>query len=169
MDVTVPVTSAGDQQTQDGDSDKPPRLSPQISLTSPTLSRSRLQLKPATSPKLNIEQYLTVSNANISKLADTGISPIKTRKHGLVVVGECKASPVKETKAKTPEVSTSHNAEKKVKRDSLSRKQSTHGLIPWSKRSKEPPKKSGGWSWKTKGFIGKVYLNVSKTAFVSSL
>ena len=167
MDVTVPVASAGDQQTQDGDSDKPPRLSPQISLTSPTLSRSRLQLKPATSPKLNIEQYLTVSNANISKLADTGISPIKTRKHGLV--GECKASPVKETKAKTPEVSTSHNAEKKVKRDSLSRKQSTHGLIPWSKRSKEPPKKSGGWSWKTKGFIGKVYLNVSKTASVSSL
>jgi len=78
-------------------------------------------------------------------------------KSGLVV--ECKTSPVKEAKAKTPEVSTSQNAEKKTKRDSLSRKQSTHGLIPWSKRSKEHPKKSGGWSWKTKGFIGKVYLN----------
>ena len=162
MDVTAPVLSASDQLCQKEDCDKlPPRLSPQISLTSPTLSRSRLQLKPATSPKLNIEQYLTVSNANISKLADAGISSIKTRKSGLVV--ECKTSPVKEAKAKTPEVSTSQNAEKKTKRDSLSRKQSTHGLIPWSKRSKEHPKKSGGWSWKTKGFIGKVYLNVSKS------
>ena len=160
MSVTAPVLSATDQLSQEEDCDKPPRLSPQISLTSPTLSRSRLQLKPATSPKLNIEQYLTVSNANISKLADSGISSIKTRKNGLVV--ECKTSPVKEAKAKTPEVSTSQNAEKKNKRDSLSRKQSTHGLIPWSKRSKEHPKKSGGWSWKTKGFIGKVYLNVSK-------
>ena len=159
LDVTAPGAADTAQLTQDEDCDLPPRLSPQISLHSPTLSRSRLQLKPATSPKLNIEQYLTVSNANISKLADSGISSIKNRKGQLV---ECKASPVKETKAKTPDVSISQNAEKKAKRDSLSRKQSSHGLIPWSKRSKEPPKKSGGWSWKTKGFIGKVYLNVSK-------
>ena len=159
MDVTAPGAADTAQLTQDEDCDQPPRLSPQISLNSPTLSRSRLQLKPATSPKLDIEQYLTVSNANISKLADSGISSIKNRK-GQVV--ECKASPVKEPKAKTPEVSLSQSAEKKSKRDSLSRKQSSHGLVPWSKRSKEPPKKSGGWSWKTKGFIGKVYLNVSE-------
>ena len=168
MSITAPVTPSSDPHTEAELPDRPPRLSPQISLssagasaTSPILSRSRLQLKPATSPKLDIEQYLTVSNTNVSKLiSDSSISSIKTRKSGLVI--ETKNQPAKDLKVKTPEVSTSPSAEKKAKRDSIPRKQSAPVLIPWSKRNKEPPKKSGGWSWKTKGFIGKVHLNVSR-------
>ena len=51
--------------------------------------------------------------------------------------------------------------EKKAKRDSLTRKSSAPVLIPWSRRNKEPPKRSGGWSWKGDSFLAKVHLNVS--------
>ena len=130
----------------------------------PNLGRSRLQLKPATSPKLTIEKYLTVSNgANVrslnASLSDQGsklkpgsesrISDLSEETRGHLLPG---ASPKYQ-----------QSGEKKPKRDSSSRKNSQQKpiLIPWSKRSSEPPKKSGGWTWKGEGFVAKVHLNVS--------
>ena len=136
MSILTPLSVSQASCQSSDPADQPPKLSPQISLErerslSPTLSRSRLQLKPATSPKLDIEQYLTVCKAS--------------RRSGLAT------SPAPQQQAD------------KKKRDSLSKKGSTSKpvLIPWSKRNKEPPKKSGGWTWKGDSFVGKVHLNVS--------
>jgi len=35
-------------------------------------------------------------------------------------------------------------------------------LVAWSKRSKDPPKNSGGWSWQGEGFVAKVHLNIEE-------
>ena len=139
MSILTPL-SVSQPSSEDSDpSDLPPKLSPQISLdrersSSPALSRSRLQLKPATSPQLDIEQYLTVTKVS--------------RKSGLA------------TSPAPPAPDTAQQSDKK-KRDSVGKKNSKPVLIPWSKRNKEPPKKSGGWSWKGDCFVGKVHLNVS--------
>ena len=120
-------------------SDTPPQLSPQCSLPdSEPASRSRLQLKPATSPKLSIEQYLTVSDHTAGLVEK--ISP---------ALGE------------TSDPATPSKVEKKPKREARKSLQQKPVLIPWSKRSKEQPKRSGGWTWKGEGFVAKVYLNVS--------
>ena len=139
MSILTPL-SVSQPSSEDSDpSDLPPKLSPQISLdrersSSPALSRSRLQLKPATSPQLDIEQYLTVTKVS--------------RKSGLA------------TSPAPPAPDAAQQSDKK-KRDSVGKKNSKPVLIPWSKRNKEPPKKSGGWSWKGDCFVGKVHLNVS--------
>ena len=175
MSIITPV-SKSDNETPDVISDKPPKLSPQVSLSksefrapSPSLNRSRLQLKPATSPKLKIEQYLTVSTDDVSKLlSKSGQSSIKTRR-GVTVSGleaDKTSSTIEDLqfkRAASVEPATPQTLlEKKPKRESLSKRKSSSStvLIPWSKRNKEPPKKSGGWSWKGESFVGKVYLNV---------
>lgn len=135
--------------------DKPPKLSPQICLdrersSSPALSRSRLQLKPATSPQLDTEhsEYLTVSKLS---RAESVLS--KPRRSGLA----------SEPRVGTPSASPQPPPEKKRRESVVPKKGSAAKpvLIAWSKRNKEPPKKSGGWTWKGEGFIGKVQLNVS--------
>ena len=137
--------------------DKPPKLSPQISLdrersSSPALSRSRLQLKPATSPQLDIEhsEYLTVSKLSRPESQSVLTKP---RRSGLAM----------EPRLSAPSASPQPPPEKKRRESVLPKKGSTPKpvLIAWSKRNKEPPKKSGGWTWKGEGFIGKVQLNVS--------
>ena len=55
--------------------------------------------------------------------------------------------------------------EKKVRKDSSGKKASSApatpvSLVPWSKKSKTPPKHSNGWSWKGEGMPGKVLLGV---------
>ena len=182
MSIITPISI--NNESKNSESDKPPRLSPQISVVSsiarapsPSLSRSRLQLKPATSPKLNIEQYLTVSNTDISKLVSKSeqihqIGTGKTRRSGVLTeTGVATSDHIKIKGAQSGSSSvnsvTSSSSSpqlqdsKKPKRESLSKKTSAPVLIPWSKRNKEPPKKSGGWSWKGEGFVAKVYLNVS--------
>ena len=176
MSIITPV-SKSENETKDLISDKPPKLSPQVSLSksefrapSPSLNRSRLQLKPATSPKLTIEQYLTVSTDDVSKLVSkSSQSSLKTRR-GLTVSGleaDKTSSAIEDLQfkraASVEPVSPQPSLEKKPKRESLSKRKSSSStiLIPWSKRNKEPPKKSGGWSWKGESFVGKVYLNVS--------
>ena len=139
MSILTPLSVSQPSSDDSDPSDLPPKLSPQISLdrersSSPALSRSRLQLKPATSPQLDIEQYLTVTK--VSRRSGLAISPAP------------------------PAPDTAQQSDKK-KRDSVGKKSSKPVLIPWSKRNKEPPKKSGGWSWKGDCFVGKVHLNVS--------
>jgi len=130
----------------------------------PNEVRSRLQLKPATSPKLTIEKYLTVSNSVNAKSVSTSLLDQGTKlKQSLVtesplsdLVGERKGHALPGASPKYQ-----HSAEKKQKRDSSSRKHSQQKpiLIAWSKRSSEAPKKSGGWTWKGEGFVAKVHLN----------
>ena len=159
MSILTPlsVSNAPCDRSDPSLSDKPPKLSPQISLerersSSPALSRSRLQLKPATSPQLDSEhsEYLTVSKLS---RAESVPSLTKPRRSGLATeprVGAQSASP-----QPPPE---------KKRRESVGPKKGSTAkpvLIAWSKRNKEPPKKSGGWTWKGEGFIGKVQLNVS--------
>ena len=167
MSIITP-SQVSSSDSSDSISDKPPQLSPQISLSkvrersnSPGLSRSRLQLKPATSPKLNIEQYLTVST-DASKLLMGKPETPRTRRSGLLVDNSASSESSKSrTRPRSESPATQPSAEKKAKRESLSKKSSAPVLIPWSKRNKEPPKKSGGWSWKGDYFISKIYLNVS--------
>lgn len=130
----------------------------------PNLGRSRLQLKPATSPKLTIEKYLTVSNgANVRSLSASLSDQSIKLKEGPVnesrlsdLSGERKGHSLPGASPKYQ-----HSVDKKPKRDSSSRKHSQQKpiLIPWSKRSSEAPKKSGGWTWKGEGFVAKVHLN----------
>ena len=159
MSILTPlsVSNTDCDRSEPSLSDKPPKLSPQISLdrersASPALSRSRLQLKPATSPQLDIEhsEYLTVSKLSRAE-SQSGL--IKPRRSGLAT----------EPRVRTPSASPQPPPEKKRREAGLPRKVSTPKpvLIAWSKRNKEPPKKSGGWTWKGEGFIGKVQLNVS--------
>ena len=161
MSILTPlsVSNADCDRSDPSLSDKPPKLSPQISLdrersASPALSRSRLQLKPATSPQLDIEhsEYLTVSKlSRAESQSQSGLT--KPRRSGLAT----------EPRVSTPSASPQPPPEKKRRESVLPRKGSTSKpvLIAWSKRNKEPPKKSGGWTWKGEGFIGKVQLNVS--------
>ena len=159
----LPSNTSSENSDSSDSSDQPPQLSPQISLSrsrdrssSPGLSRSRLQLKPATSPKLNIEQYLTVSTDTSKLLLGKSDSP-RTRRSGLLIENNLSDNNKSRTQSESP--GQTQQAEKKSKRESLSKKSSVPVLIPWSKRNKEPPKKSGGWSWKGDSFIAKIYLN----------
>ena len=165
--------------------DRPPKLLPQVSLasasapavraSSPGLARSRLQLKPATSPKLELEQYLTVTTSDPAAVSQLAAAP------DLASLSAASAKPRKAAAAASPGARLPSSApspaakpepapasasplaagEKKTKRDSLTRKSSAPVLIPWSRRNKEPPRRSGGWSWKGDSFLAKVHLNVS--------
>jgi len=130
----------------------------------PNLGRSRLQLKPAASPKLTIEKYLTVSNsANVRSLSVSLNDQGNKLKRG----SECESrfsdlsEETKDLLLPGASLKYQQSGEKKPKRDSFSRKNSQQKpiLIPWRKRSKELPKKSGGWTWKGEGFVAKVQLN----------
>ena len=165
--------------------DRPPKLLPQVSLasasapavraSSPGLARSRLQLKPATSPKLELEQYLTVTTSDPAAVSQLAAAPdlaslsaasAKPRKAAAAASPGARLPSSAPSPAAKPEpapASASPQAagEKKTKRDSLTRKSSAPVLIPWSRRNKEPPRRSGGWSWKGDSFLAKVHLNVS--------
>ena len=155
--------------------DRPPKLLPQVSLasasapavraSSPGLARSRLQLKPATSPKLELEQYLTVTTSDPAAVSQLAAAP------DLASLSAASAKPRKAAAAASPGARLPSSApspaakpepapasasplaagEKKTKRDSLTRKSSAPVLIPWS----------SGWSWKGDNFLAKVHLNVS--------
>jgi hypothetical protein len=103
--------------------------------------RSRLQLKPATSPKLSTEKYPMVEEAARSETA--GSSELAVR-----------SSSSSQERQK---------AGKKEGRRSAAAAAATAAqpLVPWSVRSKEQPKNSGGWSWRGEGCVARVYLNVS--------
>ena len=177
----VPGTSGLGPEVED----RPPKLLPQVSLasasapavraSSPGLARSRLQLKPATSPKLELEQYLTVTTADPAAVSQLAAAPDlaslaaasgKPRKAAAAASPGARLPSSAPSPAAKPEPAPASASplaagEKKTKRDSLTRKSSAPVLIPWSRRNKEPPKRSGGWSWKGDSFLAKVHLNVS--------
>ena len=160
--------------------DRPPKLVAQVpakqlddnsfsksierSLESETGSRSRLQLKPATSPKLRVEDYAMVPppSALLSK-------PSVGRPPKLGSGNLPNSNLAEGTKRSCPGEGggsgnkTSTVGEKKTRKERRSGSLAKAGkpLVAWSKRSKEPPKNSGGWSWKGEGFAAKVHLNVS--------
>jgi len=113
---------------------------------------------------LTIEKYLTVSNSANAKSVSTALLDQSIKlKQSLAsesppsdLAGERKGHILPGASPKYQ-----HSVEKKQKRDSSSRKHSHQKpiLIPWSKRSSEAPKKSGGWTWKGEGFVAKVHLN----------
>jgi hypothetical protein len=105
--------------------------------------RSRLQLKPATSPKLSTEKYPMVEEAARSGGGGAGSSELAVR-----------SSSSSQERQK---------AGKKEGRRSAAAAAATAAqpLVPWSVRSKEQPKNSGGWSWRGEGCVARVYLNVS--------
>ena len=117
--------------------DRPPKLLPQVSLapavraSSPGLTRSRLQLTPATSPKL--EQYLIVTTSDPAAVSQLAAAP------DLASGKPCKAAAAASPGARNPSSAPSPSAkpesvpasaspqaagEKKTKRDSLTRKSS---------------------------------------------
>ncbi len=104
--------------------------------------RSRLQLKPATSPKLSTEKYPMVEEE-----ARSGR-------------GAGSSEPAVRSSSSSQE---RQKAGKKEGRRSAAAAAATAAqpLVPWSVRSKEPPKNSGGWSWRGEGCVARVYLNVS--------
>ena len=101
--------------------------------------RSRLQLKPATSPKLSVEKYPVV------EAAETMGQP----------AGDCEMA--------VRPAASSQERPKPVKKEGRRSNAAVAAqpLVPWSRRSKEPPKNSGGWSWQGEGTVARVYLNVS--------
>ena len=57
---------------------------------------------------------------------------------------------------------------REVKRHSSGQPTIPAPLVPWSKRSKEPPKNCGGWAWVGEGVVAKVYLHVSLIVIASA-
>jgi len=157
MDGTVkPLAQVPAKQLDDNSFSK----SIEKSLESESGSRSRLQLKPATSPKLRVEDYAMVPPpATTTRVLGTPGRPKLGTSSALtdladgtkkISLGDCSGG------SKGP-VTT---VEKKVRKE---RRSGAHlkptPLVPWSKRSKDPPRNSGGWSWKGPGFVAKVHLN----------
>ena len=120
-------------------------------------SRSRLQLKPATSPKLRVEQCSMVPPSSVPRPFPPGRPPkLSTLRQD--------QSPTRSSLGQKGEGkgASSMIAEKKVRKERRSGgSNKAVTLLPWSKRSKEAPKNSGGWSWKGEGAVAKVLLNVS--------
>ena len=160
--------------------DRPPKLVAQVpakqlddnsfsksiekSLESEAGSRSRLQLKPATSPKLRVEDYAMVPppSALLSKPSvgrppklGSGNLPNSNLAEGT------KRSCLGEGGSSGNKTSTVVEKKTRKERRSGSLAKAAKPLVAWSKRSKDPPKNSGGWSWKGEGFVAKVHLNVS--------
>lgn len=110
------------------------------------ISRSRLQLKPATSPKLMIDNYPVVQ---ISKLKEEKTILKSFSSPILPIIPSEKVKQEKQQEKKKRE----------VKRHSSGQLSLPAPLVPWSKRSKEPPKNCGGWAWVGEGVVAKVYLH----------
>ena len=168
--------SIGDDQFMD----RPPRLVAQVpakqlddnsfskliekSLANEAGSRSRLQLKPATSPKLRVEDYAMVPPPSAFLSKPSVGRPPKVGSGNLA-----NSNLAESTKRSCPgeggssENKTSTVGEKKTRKErrSGSLAKASKSLVAWSKRCKDPPKNSGGWSWKGEGFVAKVHLNVS--------
>jgi len=101
--------------------------------------RSRLQLKPATSPQLVLEKYPVVESIKLTakklQRPSSGISTLSQDKGKRLWSGEKRKSGGKRG-SNAPEAP----------------------LVPWTERSKEPPVNSGGWSWVGKPTAAKVYV-----------
>ena len=163
--------------------DRPPKLVAQVpvkqlddnsfsksiekSLESETGARSRLQLKPATSPKLRVEDYAMVpppsallSKPSVGRPPKLGSGNLPNSNLAEGTKRSCLGGEAGSSGNKT---STVVGGEKKTRKErrSGSLAKAAKPLVAWSRRSKEPPKNSGGWSWKGEGFVGKVHLNVS--------
>jgi hypothetical protein len=152
--VPKPRSPASDRKAFPTASEKTPRARPPSLLQkserrrlvhSAGGERSRLQLKPATSPKLSVEKYPMVQVS--------GAGPTET--------------PIKEAAVRSSSSTSSSSqerpkaAKKESRRSNVTAAAAAFPLVPWSKRSKDPPKNSGGWSWQGEGTVGRVYLNVS--------
>jgi len=108
--------------------------------------RSRLQLKPATSPKLVLQNYPTVQSAKssiVKKLDKSGSSPSLPDSH----------------KGAKRSSSSDPKTDKKKRHSGRGLGGLDLPLVPWKKRSKEAPVNSGGWSWVGDGTVAKVYLH----------
>lgn len=161
--------------------DRPPKLVAQVavkqlddnsfsksiekSLESEAGSRSRLQLKPATSPKLRVEDYAMVpppsallSKPSVGRPPKLGSGNLPNSNLAEGTKRSCLGEGGSSGGNKTSTV-----GEKKTRKErrSGSLAKAAKPLVAWSKRSKDPPKNSGGWTWKGEGFVAKVHLNVS--------
>ena len=137
--------------------DRPPKLLPQVSLapavraSSPGLTRSRLQLTPATSPKL--EQYLIVTTSDPAAVSQLAAAPDLASGKPCEPVSKAGVRP---SLGLAPGRGGEEDEARLLDPEVLA-----PVLIPWSRRNKEPPRRSGGWSWKGGRGLAKVHLNVS--------
>ena len=166
--------------------DRPPKLVAQVpakhfednsfsksiekSLESETGARSRLQLKPATSPKLRVEDYAIVAppSSAIPSKPSVGRPPKLGSGSGLPNSNLADLLGTKRSCSAEGTSKTSTEKKTRKERRSGSLAKASKPLVPWSRRSKEPPKNSGGWTWKGEGFAAKVHLNVSNIPTVGS-
>ena len=131
------------------------------SLESESVVRWRLQLKPATSPKLRTEQYATVPTPSATPFHQASSEPSRSKAGPTGALIDSDEGAKKSSLEGESANKTASPGEKKVRKRRSGILTKPVKLIPWSKRSKEPPRNSGGWSWKSEGFVAKVHLNVS--------